>query len=134
MSVLVVSKILRPFVNTLTPDDKYALDNSEILKKLIQIGLSNKPKIFSPFFAAVLKSPFNFQHFKKKRWASELLHFPNYARRKTCLSKCLKIHKSVHPRIVNMLKHPSHCWNLHDSSFIAFACHSERTSVRKCLC
>ena len=66
MSVLVVSKILRPFVNTLTPNDKYALDNSEILKKLIQIGLSNEPKIFSPFFAAVLKSPFNFQHFKKK--------------------------------------------------------------------
>ena len=82
MSVLVVSKILRPFVNTLTPDDKYALDNSEILKKLIQIGLSNKPKIFSPFFAAVLKSPFNFQHFKKKKMSLRASAFP-----KLCTAK-----------------------------------------------
>ena len=29
MSVLIVSKTLRPFVNTLTTDDKYALDNKE---------------------------------------------------------------------------------------------------------
>ena len=59
MSVLVVSKILRAFVNTFTPDDKYSRDNSEILKQPIQIKLSKEIKIFSQFFTAFLKSPFN---------------------------------------------------------------------------
>ena len=37
MSVLVVSEILRPFVNTMTPDDKHSVDNREILKQPIQM-------------------------------------------------------------------------------------------------
>ena len=46
MSVLVVSKILIPFLNKLTPDDKYSLDNRKILKQPIQIQLSRQLKIF----------------------------------------------------------------------------------------
>ena len=36
MSGLIVSKTLRPFVNTLTPDGKYSLDNKEMLTQPIQ--------------------------------------------------------------------------------------------------
>ena len=46
MSVLVVSKILIPFLNKLTPDDKYSLDNRKILKQPIQIQLSRQLKVF----------------------------------------------------------------------------------------
>ena len=49
MSVLIVSKILRPFVNSLTPDNKYSLDNMKILKQSIEIQLSKELKIFSQF-------------------------------------------------------------------------------------
>ena len=66
MSVFVISKILRPFVNTLTPAEKYCLDNRKALKKPVQIQLSKELMIFSEFFAAALKFPFNFEHFNEK--------------------------------------------------------------------
>ena len=66
MSVLVVSKILRPFVNALTADDKCSLDKRELLKKAIQIQLSKELKTFSIFFVAVPKSLLNFEHLLKK--------------------------------------------------------------------
>ena len=66
MSVLVVSRILRPFVNTLTPDEKYCLDNTETLKKPVPIQLSNEVMIFSEFFTVGLKLLFNFEFFRKK--------------------------------------------------------------------
>ena len=66
MSILVVSKILRPLVNTLTPDDKYSVDNRETLKKPVPIQLSKELMIFSQFFTVGLKLPFNFEIFKKK--------------------------------------------------------------------
>ena len=49
MFVLVVSKILRPLVNTLTRDDKYSFsEKGENLKKPIQMQLSKTLKTFSP--------------------------------------------------------------------------------------
>ena len=39
-------KILRLFVNTLTPDDKYSLLNRGILTQHIQMHLSQKQKTF----------------------------------------------------------------------------------------
>ena len=66
ISVLVVSKILRPFVNTLIPNDKYCLDNKQILKKPIQMQLSKKLSIFPPLFKEFLKSTLNFDHLEKK--------------------------------------------------------------------
>ena len=59
-------KILRLFVNTLTPYDKYYLLNRGILTEHIQMHLSEKQKAFSELFYAFFKSTLNLQHFQKK--------------------------------------------------------------------
>ena len=64
--MLVLCKILRPFVNTLTDDDKYSLLYRDNLMQPIQILLSHKQKTFSGFFSAFLKSTLNFEHSGKK--------------------------------------------------------------------
>ena len=64
--MLVLWKILRLFVNTLTADDKYCLLYRDNLTQPIQIRLSQKQKTFSQFFSAFLKSTLNFEHFQKK--------------------------------------------------------------------
>ena len=66
MSRLVLCKILRLFVNTLTPDDKCSLLNRDTFTQLIQILVSQKEKIFSRIFSAFLKFTLNFQHFQKQ--------------------------------------------------------------------
>ena len=53
--MLVLCKILRLFVNTLTDDDKYSLLYRENLTQQIQILLSQKPKTFSQLFSEILK-------------------------------------------------------------------------------
>ena len=64
--MLVLCKILRLFVNTLTTDDKYSLLNRDNLTEPIQILLYQKDRTFSQFFSSFLKSTFNFEHFQKK--------------------------------------------------------------------
>ena len=64
--MLVLWKILRLSVNTLTDDDKYCLLYRDNLSQPIQILLSQKQKTFSRFFSAFLKSTLNFEHFQKK--------------------------------------------------------------------
>ena len=64
--MLVLCKILRLFVNTLTDDDKYSLLYRDNLMQPIQILLSHKKKTFSEFFSAFLKSTLSFEHFGKK--------------------------------------------------------------------
>ena len=64
--MLVLWKILRPFVNTLSEDDKYCLLYKDNLLQTFQILLSHKQKTFSEFFSAFLKSTLNFEHFQKK--------------------------------------------------------------------
>ena len=49
--ILVVSDILRLFVNMLTPDDKYSRSKSHCLTQPIQMHLSQSQQIFSQFFA-----------------------------------------------------------------------------------
>ena len=66
MSLLVVSKTWRSFVNTLTPDDKYSFSNNEILWQPIQFQLSKKLNNFSRFFTPFPEATFNFEHFEKK--------------------------------------------------------------------
>ena len=56
----------RLFINTFTADDKYSLLNRDKLTQTIQIILSQKQKLFSLFFSAILKSRLYFQHFEKK--------------------------------------------------------------------
>ena len=64
--LLVIHKIQRLFVNTLTVDDKHYLLNRDILAQRIQMQLSQKQKTFSEFFFAFLKSILNFKHMPKK--------------------------------------------------------------------
>ena len=64
--MLVLLKILRLFVNTMTDDDKYSLLNKDNLTHSIQILLSRKEKTFSIFFYAFFKSTLNFEHFQQK--------------------------------------------------------------------
>ena len=56
---------MRPFVNTLTPDNKYSLDNEEMLPQPIQSELSKKLNIFPQVFTTFPKSVFNFEHLEK---------------------------------------------------------------------
>ena len=74
--MLVLWKILRLFVNTLTDDQRYSLLYRDNLTHSIQILLSQKQKTFSQFFTAFLKLTLNFAHFRKKddphsRWISK---------------------------------------------------------------
>ena len=66
MSVLVIHKILRLLVNTLTADDKHYLLNRNNLAQPIQIQLSEKQNIFSEFFLPFLKSVLNFKDLRMK--------------------------------------------------------------------
>ena len=90
MSLLVLCKILRLFVNILTVDDKYSLLNRGNLTQPIQIIVSQKQKFFSQFFSEYLKSTLNCKHFQKKWWSSKPIYFWNYGLRKMWLDKCLK--------------------------------------------
>ena len=65
-SLLVIYKILRPFVHTLAVNDNHYLLNRDNLTQTIQIQLSQKQKILSQFFFAFLKSILNFKHLPKK--------------------------------------------------------------------
>ena len=64
--LLVRSKILGLFIDTLTFDDTYSRQNRENLPQRIQMQLSQKPKTFSEFFISFLKSPSNFGYFEQK--------------------------------------------------------------------
>ena len=61
-----IHKILRPFVNTLTIDDKHYLLNRDNLTEPIQMQLSKKQKTFSKISFVFLNSLLNFNHLLKK--------------------------------------------------------------------
>ena len=65
-SLLVIHKILRPFVNTLAVNDKHYRLNRDNLTRPIHVELSQKQKIFSEFFFPFSKSILNFKHLTKK--------------------------------------------------------------------
>ena len=66
-SLLVKCKILALFLNPLTPDDKYSLLNRGDVLQHFQMHLSQKQKIFCPFFFfACSKFRFHFANFLKK--------------------------------------------------------------------
>ena len=69
MSLLVIHKILRVFLNTLTADEKYYLLNRDNLAQPIQMQLSQKQKTFPEFFFffGSLKCILTFKHLPKKR-------------------------------------------------------------------
>ena len=61
MSLLVIHKILRPFVHTFTVNDKHYLLNTGNLTQPIQMQLSENQKTFSQFFFPFLKPLLNFE-------------------------------------------------------------------------
>ena len=61
-----IHKIITPFVNTLTVNEKHYLLTRDNLTQTIQIQLSQKQKTFFEFFFAFLKSILNFKHLPKK--------------------------------------------------------------------
>ena len=65
-TLLVISKILRLFITTLTADEKYFLLNRDSTTQPIQMQLSQKQKEFSGFSLQRLKSSLNFEHFQKQ--------------------------------------------------------------------
>ena len=68
-SLLVWFVILRLFVKSLTPDNKYSRCNLHTLT-LIQTPLSLKQNTFSRFFIVVLKCAWNLEHFEYESWKS----------------------------------------------------------------
>ena len=58
--------MVRLICNALTADDKHYLPNRDNLTQPIQMQLSQKPKTFSEFFFAFLKSILDFKHFQRK--------------------------------------------------------------------
>ena len=66
MSLLVIHKILKLFVITLTVTGKDYVLNKENLMQPIQVSLPQKQKTFSEFFLAFLKSILNFKQLLEK--------------------------------------------------------------------
>ena len=65
-SLVVIHKILRLCVKTLTVDEKHYLLFSDNLTKTIQMELSQKEKKFYQFFFVFLKSILKVKHLPKK--------------------------------------------------------------------
>ena len=66
MCPLVLGEILRVFVNRLTSDDKYCVQDCENLPLPIQVQLSEKRKTLSEYFVPFLEFTSNFKHFERK--------------------------------------------------------------------
>ena len=131
--VLVVSEILRLFVNILTPDEKYSVSvKTTVSPNQFKCNYLKSKNIFWIFFF-ISKTYIKFWILWKKRWAAEIICFRKYRLQKASLMKCLKSPVSEHLWAVNMLKAPKHCLNLHGSIFVIFFDHSERTWARKTL-
>ena len=58
--------MLGVFVNTLTGDAKYSVQDRENLPLPIEMQLSEKRKTFSQFFVPFLESTTNFRRFQRK--------------------------------------------------------------------
>ena len=59
-------KFFRPFLNTLTANDKYSLISKDKWMKTFKMLLSQKQNIFPGFFSSFFESALNFEHFQKK--------------------------------------------------------------------
>ena len=63
-----LGEILGLFVNKLTVDDKYPVQDCENLQVPVQMQLSEKRKTFLQFFASFLESTSNFKNFAKNNY------------------------------------------------------------------
>ena len=65
-SLLDRRKFFRPFLNTLTANDKYSLISKDKWMQTIQMLLSQKQNIFPEFFSSFFQFALYFEHFQKK--------------------------------------------------------------------
>ena len=65
-SLLDTWKFFRPFLNTLTANDKYSLNSKDKWMQTIQMLLSQKQNIFPQFFSSFFEFALIFEHFQKK--------------------------------------------------------------------
>ena len=70
MPALVKVKSLGPFFNTSAADDKYSRRNMQNFQQQLQTALSQKQKIFSATFIALIQPTSSLQNLEKKRWVS----------------------------------------------------------------
>ena len=134
MSPLVMCKILRLFVNTLSADDKYSFLNRDNLGQPIQMQLSQKPKKKFLYFSTFSKSSLNFEHFQKKDDPHSWCISEGTDSKILCLDQCLKSLASAYPSKSNMVNASQHCWNLNDSTCTIFIDQCEGNWVVKSLC
>ena len=66
ISPLGIGEILGVFVNKLTAEGKYPVEDWENLSLPIQMQVSEKRNTLPQFFSAFLESTSNFKHFEKK--------------------------------------------------------------------
>ena len=132
-SLLVIYKILRRFVSTLTADDKQYLLNRDNLMNPIQMQLSQKQKTFFQFFFSIFESYIKFSTFPEKRSPSELIYSRKYRLRKTWLDKFLKSRVSENTSTDIKKNETKHCCNLNDSTFTMFINHCKGSCIGKTL-
>ena len=65
-SLLDTWNFFRPFLNTLTANDKYSLISKKKWMQTIQMHLSKERKFFSEFFSSFFESKLNLELFQKK--------------------------------------------------------------------
>ena len=65
-SLLDTWKFFRPFLHTLTANDKYSLNSKDKGMQKTQMLLCQKQHIFPQFFSSFFESALNFEHFQKK--------------------------------------------------------------------
>ena len=130
-SLLDTWKFFRPFLNTLTANDKYSLNSKDKWMQTIQMLLSQKQNIFRQFLSSFFEFALNFEHFQKKRGPSYLMYFRNSRPRKTCLDKCLKtaIWEDLSTGV--MVNSPKHWFNLNESAFSGSINHCESNWLAK---
>ena len=120
-SVLVVSKILRLFVNILTPDDKYSLSVKRVFNATISHAIIFKSeKIFLILFC-ISTIYIKLGILWSKRWASDVICFWNYRLQKASLLKYVKSPLSEHLWTFNMLKGPKHLLKFRSIIFVIFS-------------
>ena len=88
-SLLDTWKFFRPFLHTLTANDKYSLNSKDKSMQTIQMLLSQKQNIFSEFFSAFFESALDFKYFHKKMTLIAYV-FPNLPTTKDMLRSMSK--------------------------------------------
>ena len=83
-SLLDTWKFFRPFLDTLTDNDKYSLNSKDKGIQTIQMHLSQKQNLFFQFFSAFFESALNFEYFQKKMTLIAYV-FPNIRTTKNVL-------------------------------------------------